>query len=349
VRKQIGVAQVLAAAVGIVPMLFALAAGRNSNVVFVLALAGSLLVRVVVQPLAVLFHELGHAVTAALLSGQRISLQVGQPDDRGAVSIGKIDLRLGRGTHPAHIRILPDRLSRMRLVCIFLAGPVASLLLAVALVWLAVAIGPSRAAFVPIAIAAGAASLLLVNLVPFEQRGSWWLGTPLVGPATDGLLALRALRGHEGRQIWNPDTLARRAPARTAPRLTSAAREVMRLALFDGAEAREVRPEHLLSALANEPSGAAGEMLRQAGVSASVQPLPDGSPPPSTPTSPALVKILERSRSLLTLRGDAAIDTEHLLLALLESGDETVRATLREAGADATAMRRELIARLSPA
>ena len=59
------------AAIAIVPMLFALAAGRDSNLVFVLALAGCLLVRAVVQPVAVLIHELGHAVTAVLLSGQR--------------------------------------------------------------------------------------------------------------------------------------------------------------------------------------------------------------------------------------------------------------------------------------
>jgi hypothetical protein len=349
VRKQVGVLQVLAMAVAIVPMLFALAAGRDSSLVFVLALAGSILVRVVVQPLAVLVHELGHAVAAVLLSGQRISLQVGQPDDGGAVSIGKIDLRLGRGTHPAHIRVLPDRLSRARLISIFLAGPVASLLFAVALVWLAVAIGPSRTAFVPIAIAAGAASLLLINLVPFEQAGSWWLGTPLVGPATDGLLALRVLRGHEGRRVWHPDAPPQPAAARTPPPLTPTARDVLGRALVAGVEAGEVRPEHLLSALASEPVGVAGEMLRRSGVTASVQaPAPDA-PRLHAPTSPAVVTILERSRSLLTLRGDVEVDTEHLLLALLESADETVHATLREAGADATAMRSELLARLSPA
>jgi hypothetical protein len=349
VRRQVGVEQVLAAAVAIVPMLFALAAGRDSNVVFALALAGVILVRVLVHPLAVLIHELGHAVTAVLLSGQRITLQVGQSDDRGAVSIGKIDLRLGRGTHPAHIRVLPDRLSRTQLICIVLAGPVASLLVAGALIWLAVVVGPSATAFVPIAIAAGAASLLLVNFVPFEQRAGWWFGTPLVGPASDGLLALRALRGHEGRRIWNPAAPTQRPPVRNAPRLTPPAVEVMRLALIGGAEAEQVHPGHLLSALASEPAGIAGEMLRRAGVSASVRPHADGSPPPSTPTSPAVVKILERSRSLLTLRGDVAVDTEHLLLALLESGDEDVHATLRRAGADATALRRELLARLSPA
>lgn len=330
-------------------MLFALAAGRDSNLVFALALAGSILVRVIVQPIAVLIHELGHAVTAVLLSGQRITLQVGQPDDRGAVSIGKIDLRLGRGTHPAHIRVLPERLSRARLICIVLGGPVASLLLAVALVWLAVTVGPSGTAFVPIAIAAGAASLLLLNLVPFEQGGSWWLGTPLVGPATDGLLALRALRGHEGRRIWNPDAPAQPPPARAPPPLTAAARDALGRALVAGVESGEIRPEHLLTALASEPRGAAGEMLRRAGVTASVQPPAEDAPRLQTPTSPAVVKILERSRSLLTLRGDGAVDTEHLLLALLEGADETVHAVLRAEEADARAMRRELIARLSPA
>ena len=335
------------AAIAIVPMLFALAAGQDSNLVFALALASGLLIRAVVQPLAVLIHELGHAITAVLLSGQRITLQIGQPDDRGTVSIAKIDLLLGRGTHPAHIRVLPDRLSRARLICIFLAGPVASLLFAVGLVLLAVMVGPSGTAFVPVAIAAGAASLLLLNLVPFEQRGSWWLGTPLVGPATDGLLALRALRGHEGRRIWNPDGPTQSRAARAAPDLTPTARDALKRALVAGLEVGEVRPEHLLSALASEPAGAAGAMLRSAGVTASVEPPAEDAPPLRTPTSPTVVRILEHSRSLLTLRGDAAVDTEHLLLALLESGNATVQATLHEAGADPAAMRQELLARLS--
>ena len=245
--------------------------------------------------------------------------------------------------------MLPDRLSRVRLICTIFLGPAASLV-AVALILLAVRVGPSATAFVPIAIAAGAASLLLLNLVPFEQRGSWSLGTPLVGPATDGLLPLRALRGHEGRRIWNPaPRRSQRPPA--PPRADSGRTRLARACTRRGSQTGEVRPEHLLSALASEPRGAAGMILRSAGVITSVQPPADNTPPPlRTPTSPAVVdvKILDRSRSLLTLRGDAAVDTEHLLLALLESGDPTVQAALHEAGADPAAMRQELLARLSP-
>ena len=63
--------------------------------------------------------------------------------------------------------------------------------------------------------------------------------------------------------------------------------------------------------------------------------------------SPAAQRALERAKAVLSLRGDPMIDTEHMLLGLVEDGNDSVTGALARGGADRGELRRRLLHALS--
>ncbi len=103
----------------------------------------------------------------------------------------------------------------------------------------------------------------------------------------------------------------------------------------------QIRPEHLLAALLADAEGIAVTALERSGASprdlgsmteAALQRIPRVSGDAASPQlAPAAREVLVRSHDELTSFGDEYVSTEHLLLALLEHGDQASR-LLRDAG-----------------
>jgi ATP-dependent Clp protease ATP-binding subunit ClpC len=103
-----------------------------------------------------------------------------------------------------------------------------------------------------------------------------------------------------------------------------------------------IGPEHLLLGMLREGEGIAAKALSDAGADYDraraiieehkLQQTGRGSGP--EPFSKATMRVMERSLQISWAQADGGIDTEHLLIALLEQGDETTEAVL--AGLDIT-------------
>lgn len=155
---------------------------------------------VIAVPLLTLAHELGHAVAAVATGGGTVVVHMGADPPLIRLSVGRIAVRLSPKGCTARCDVDPA-LRRGRLLLVALAGPGASVLLAVALAILAVALS-NEGSVAPfwIAVLAAAASLVLglANAIPFRRLPSWWPGASSTEPGpSDGLLALRALRQKE--------------------------------------------------------------------------------------------------------------------------------------------------------
>jgi ATP-dependent Clp protease ATP-binding subunit ClpC len=107
-------------------------------------------------------------------------------------------------------------------------------------------------------------------------------------------------------------------------------------------DARSIGPEHLLLGMVRERIGVAGEALVDAGAdydraralieTHEREQTEPGSEP--GPFSKSTMTVLERSLQISWARADGGIDTEHLLIAILEQNDDSTEAVL--SGLDVT-------------
>jgi len=91
----------------------------------------ALLTWLVIVPLLTLLHELGHACTAIMLTGQRVVVQMGKRPGIVRFRLGKIDFHFRPSALPVGFYEMTDwqRATRQQLAWIALAGPLTSLLL----------------------------------------------------------------------------------------------------------------------------------------------------------------------------------------------------------------------------
>lgn len=125
---------------------------------------------------------------------------------------------------------------------------------------------------------------------------------------------------------------------------TEGARRILVLAQEEALNLKDgsIGPEHLLLGMLREGDGIAAEALSSAGAAYSrtrevieeLERPKAGRGSGSEPFSNATMGIIERSLQISWAQADGGIDTEHLLVALLEQEDETTEAVL--AGLDIT-------------
>ena len=103
-----------------------------------------------------------------------------------------------------------------------------------------------------------------------------------------------------------------------------------------------IGPEHLFLGMLREPEGIAGNALSDAGADyhrarallEERERAQTGRGSEGEPFSEATLRVMERSLQISWARADGGIDTEHLLVALLEQDDDATEAVL--AGLDIT-------------
>lgn len=350
-NRKLGVLEVAAAFVVVGLSLAAHATGRGvwSQVFAVVSLAVFL-----VQPLLIFVHELGHAVAAVALTGQRVLIRIGGEPYMVRFALGKIDVRFHPSGYVAHCELNPARMSPGDLLIVVLAGPAASVALAMALIPLALAWWGDSAVLFWIAAFAAASSLLmgLGNAVPFRRLPSWWPGSPRPdkGPS-DGFLALQVLRARRDPQAkdWAEDRGPDLVPAR--PVMTQAVRAVIAMAADEAAALGRpyVGTEHLLLGLLREREAPACRVLQSCGLTTErvraqlAQSIGERQAMPAQhlPLTPATRRTFDRARQALSLRGDECVDTEHVLLCLLQERDGLAIGLLDQLNVDPNELRRE--------
>ena len=307
-----------------------------------LTIAVAFLIGTVAEPALVLAHELGHAAAAVRVTGQRARVQAGRPPYTWVFSIGKVSVEYANRGIQGHCRF--DRSAPMSgwgLLAIALAGPAVNIALAlmlggvVYLIW-----GTSQVVILSVVFIAGSSLFLgLANLIPQSDVPDWWPGAiESEVSLSDGYVALIALHAGVARTVLAPPP----------PRLytPSAAQAIAAAGVAASAErSQDVDAQHLLVGLSRVERGGASRILRECGFE----------PPPSSPhaqslpsvLTPAAQRALERAKVVLSLRGDPMIDTEHMLLGLVEDGDDSVTGALARGGADRAELRRRLLQALS--
>ena len=121
---------------------------------------------------------------------------------------------------------------------------------------------------------------------------------------------------------------------------TDSARRILVLAQVEARNLhqRSVGPEHLLLGMLREGEGIAAKALSDAGADfsrarAAIEEhgrKQTGRVPGPESFSRVTLRVLERSLEISWVQADGGIDTEHLLVALLEQADETTEAVLAE-------------------
>ena len=132
-------------------------------------------------------------------------------------------------------------------------------------------------------------------------------------------------------------------------RFSERARQVVVLAQEEARELGHdyIGTEHLLIAVLREEVGVALSALTSVGLTADearaavigVVGRGEGPSPQQVPFTPRASRVLQLSVGEALSMGRAAVETEHLLLALIDEGEGTGGRILREAGADARAIR----------
>jgi ATP-dependent Clp protease ATP-binding subunit ClpC len=137
-------------------------------------------------------------------------------------------------------------------------------------------------------------------------------------------------------------------------RLTDRARKIMGLARAEALRQRhdEIRPEHLLLALAEEGSGVGASALKnrdvdlgrlRAELKRRAEPGVGEARPGQIPFTAAARRVLETSLEEANGMGHTYIGSEHLLLGLARDRKSQAGEVLRAAGANADAIRREVL------
>ena len=318
----------------------------------------SLAFSVLIWPVLVFVHELGHAVAAVAFTGQRVVIRMGGDPYLVRFALGRIDVRYHPSGYIAHCAMTSWRMSRLQLAAVSLAGPAASLAFGLAILFAAPAwpehwLIPSW----PIWVAGGCSILVGVgNAIPYRDLPQW-LGGSLEseeGPS-DGLLAVQALRGeHTRRHVEGPadaaDAGPRRHPATDAVLEATAAAEGEARALGS----HELGTEHLLLGLLCAEDAAAKRVLHRLGVTAEAvreriartPPAADGPASDELGVTPAARRAVDAAGRALSLRGDYRVRTEHLLLGLVSEKEGLAMEVLADLGVEPAALRRAAIEEL---
>jgi hypothetical protein len=293
------------------------------------------------EPLLVLAHELGHATAGVWLTGRPVRVQIGDPPFRLRFAIGRIRVEYAPGGYLAHC-VLDDSsvVTGRAFLLTALAGPAVNLALAAVLGGLAlIPDDRSSIAFWLLALSAGGSLLMgLVNLIPLRGLPAWWPGTMSTEEhLSDGYLVLLALTAGLGNVLSAPEP--RRVLGEDASRALVAAASAAY-----SEQASMIETSHLLVGLYAEGQGVASRILRESGYRAAAPPA--YVPPNQLEVTPAVKRVFHRAKDLLTLRGDEYIDTEHLLLSLIEDPDGPAD-RLTGLGVDRTQLRRRLLEALA--
>jgi hypothetical protein len=275
---------------------------------------------------ALLAHELGHALAALVLTPARIEVHFPTVRARDRFALGRLDFVFDPGSAP-HVRF-PVRPPPLRIVLCALAGPAASLVAGVAGVLIAKGnIDGSAIVFWGGAVLAFDGALGAANLVPFQSK--WFPGTE-EGGLSDGLVVLRALSRRERSKAAaeRPGTAPPSAPRAVTPEFDAMLAYAIDLARRGGEGC--IRTAHVFAALAAVPS-AAQALLANHGVRGTVAEerlVVTGTPTPPEmplPMTTALHQGLRRAEWLQQTAGDPVLRPEHVLAALLrdEHGDLT--------------------------
>lgn len=313
--------------------------------------AGIVLVALVLlEPVLIFLHELGHAVAATWLTGARVLIRMGDEPSMVRFAIGRIDVRYHPTGYVAHCASPFWQLPPRRIAVTALAGPAVSLAAAIVLGSLPLVIeGPADALRWTCWLASASSLLLCVaNLVPNDPLPSWWPGSVSSdeGPS-DGWIVLNAMRGGyeeagAARRSANEQALKPFANQR-ARRIVGHAHEKARAAGH-----HEVGTEHLLLGILQEEDGAGARVLRSFGIDQlrvfeEMARLKGVGPPtvaPEIPFAPPTLRALRLGTGALTLRGDPEVDSEHLLLGVLQVPEGTAVALLDAAGVDVSELKR---------
>lgn len=130
------------AAVAVTSVIIATSGKDGGEVARTIAIV-SLAVGVPGPLLLTLIHELGHAVAAVALTGQRVTVVIGREPSVVRFALGRIDVRWDPKGYVAHCRLALG-VSAPRLLVLALAGPAASIALAAVLGLWALELGESR-------------------------------------------------------------------------------------------------------------------------------------------------------------------------------------------------------------
>jgi hypothetical protein len=321
-----------------------LVGGRWEHVGFVFVLC--FVSRFVTLPLLTFVHELGHAATAARFTRRRALIQIGEEPFPVRFSIGPVDVEWsGRGDAAHCIRNRWVAISGRQLFLIVMAGPAASLLAAGCLGALAASLrdGPPLVFWcVAIGSAWGVITAVL-NAVPFVHWPRWEGGVRWgTDQASDGWIALQVIKDRLWREaLPGADESARRMTAGVERAVIAAGR---------AARVGPVGTQHLLAGLAREREGVAAQVLRDCGFRPveGTRREDEPSSPATREFTPATLRALNRAESILTLRGDQSIDTEHVLLALIQEPGSSAVEALAEAGVDPAQVRQAALQALAP-
>jgi len=164
-----------------------------------LPLGALILLSVIAGPPLVLWHELGHGVAALALTRGRVQTTVGADDGPLWFSIGRLHVVMGLLPFVSGgCSYDPDTLFRGRHEALIAAGgPLASAIAAVALMGLALVLGPADELFTRVLVVFAATAALHTSMSLLPTR--YALGSGAAGSESDGLAIWRILTGGTGR------------------------------------------------------------------------------------------------------------------------------------------------------
>jgi ATP-dependent Clp protease ATP-binding subunit ClpC len=166
--------------------------------------------------------------------------------------------------------------------------------------------------------------------------------------AASSLFIGKAL-GHRGREETTGGSDVAMEPAR---RVVAIAQEEAQ-----ALGSHYVGTEHLLLGLLREERGRAAGMLRRFGLTTErvrtqitrTVGQSEGAPAAQPRLTPAARRTFERAAGALSLRGDERVDTEHVLLGLVQDGEGVAARVMGELDVDPGDVRRQAILALAPA
>lgn len=191
------------------------------------------------------------------------------------------------------------------------------------------------------------------NAIPFRRLPAWWPGalrSDEEGPS-DGFLALHAMRAHRNREdnAWTENPDADSGPPREV--VTEPVRRVIATAAdeAEGLGNPYVGTEHLLLGLLSEREANACRVLQRSGLTTervrAELPQPSGeraaAPAQSLPLTPAARRTFDRAGKALSLRDDECVDTQHVLLGLIQEQDGLAMQVLDRLSVDPSQLRKE--------
>jgi Clp amino terminal domain, pathogenicity island component len=291
---------------------------------------GYFVLSLVMGPALLLVHELGHAAAVVLLTGERTLVVVGSGERYAGLRFGRVRIHFFGNDKGGRCEFPPNVTPRDAFVA-SLAGPAASALAAIVLVWALLAFGRPVAPMVILGLGALVATLQVVgNLVPLVYDE---------GPS-DGWYAREAWRRWHGTPAWRVPV----AEVEEKERRDSFGYRLMTAAVDEARalDAHHIGTEHLLLALAGFEHPV-GEVLRSAGLTpgalrGALGNGRTGPPAAELRNTPALKRVLAGAVQQQNLHGDDELGPKHALLALLQERDAQARTLVERSGSSAASL-----------